>query len=173
MSRQPPPAPPSDSAGPSGSPGGRPAPPQPPISSRGMLIGTLLLGLLLLGFALWADSAGKQAGAAARRVPQIELLEPTDGQVVQGAVALVFHTPSELRRSPDGWESDGLHIHASVDGIELMPGADDIRPLGNNRYRWQLRPLPPGERALRLFWSDRLHREIEAGASPAVRVQAR
>jgi hypothetical protein len=151
----------------------RPSPPPPPMSTRGMVVGTILLGLLLLGFALWANEAGKRAGATAPGIPQIELLAPVDGDVVQGPVLLEFQTDVRLQRGPSGWESGGLHIHAEVDGRELMPGASDIERLDGNRYRWTMRPLEPGTREVRLFWSDRMHRPIPAGASPTVRVQAR
>jgi hypothetical protein len=151
---------------------GRPPPP-PHMSTRGVVIGTILLGVLLLGFAFWANEAGKRAGAEARSVPSIQLLEPGDGQVVGGVVEIVFETAAELRRGPAGWEARGLHIHAALDGMELMPGADDVLRLDGNRYRWLVRPLEPGTRELRLFWSDRHHRAIAEGASRTVRIEAR
>jgi len=147
--------------------------PPPPISTRGMVIGTVILGLLLFGFAVWANEAGKRAGSEARMVPEIVLLAPTDGAIVEGIAEVVFETDADLRRGPAGWEIRGYHIHAAVDGRELMPGADDITRLDGNRYRWAVRPLDPGPRELRLFWSDRQHREIAEGASRTVRVTSR
>jgi hypothetical protein len=149
------------------------APPPPPMSARGVLVGTVVLAALLLGFAWWANEAGLRAGAEARAVPDIVLVEPADGSLVEGSVDLVFETDAELRRGPAGWEVRGHHIHAAVDGVELMPGADDIARLGGNRYTWRVRPLNPGTRELRLFWSDRNHREIADGASRTVRVESR
>jgi hypothetical protein len=150
-----------------------PAPVAPPISSTGMLIGTVILGVLLLLFALWANHAGQRAGAEARGAPGLVLLEPRDGEVVTGPIGLVFETAAELRRGPAGWESGGFHVHAEVDGLEVMPGADDIIRLGDGRFRWVLRPLPPGARELRLFWSDQRHQEVEGSGSPVIRVEAR
>jgi hypothetical protein len=148
-------------------------PPPPPMSARGVFLGTVLLGVLLLGFGWWANAAGTRAGAEVRAVPQIEILDPQHGAVVQGALELVFRTAVELRRGPTGWESRGLHIHAEVDGMELMPGADDIARLDDDRYRWRIRPLNPGVREVRLFWSDHNHREIAEGGSRTVRVESR
>jgi hypothetical protein len=153
----------------------RSAPPQPepPISTRGMLIGTIILGVLLLAFAMWANEAGKRAGAEARAVPEIVWVEPAEGALVEGAAAVVFETAADLRPGPAGWEAAGNHIHASVDGVELMPGAGDISRLDTNRYQWVIRPLAPGFRELQLFWSDRRHRPIEEGASRTVRIESR
>jgi hypothetical protein len=148
-------------------------PPEPPIGTRGVIFGTVLLGVLLLGFALWANEAGKRAGAEAPRVPQIVMLSPSEGDEIDGPVVMVFQTPVVLLRGPAGWEADGLHIHASLDGMELMPGADAIERVDGDTYRWTLGTLPAGTRELRLFWADRRHRELTAGASETVRVRAR
>jgi len=150
-------------------------PAEPPIGTRGVIIGTVLLGVLLLGFAFWANEAGKRAAADAPRIPQITLLTPTDGDVVEGVAALEFHTEAVLRRGPAGWETEGggLHIHAYVDGVEVMPGSDVIERLDVDLYRWTLGTLNPGSRELRLFWADRRHREIPAGRSATVHVEVR
>jgi len=150
-------------------------PAEPPIGTRGVIFGTVLLGVLLLGFALWANEAGKRAAADAPGIPQISLLSPADGEVVEGVAALEFRTEAVLRRGPAGWETEGggLHIHVYIDGTYVMPGADSIELLPDGTYRWTLGALPPGTRELRLFWADRFHRELVAGASHAIRVEAR
>jgi hypothetical protein len=165
-----------DSATPEPGTGNRPAAPPappPPISARGVFIGTVILAALLLGFAWWANQAGLRGAAAARTAPDIVLLAPHDGAVVQGAVDLLFGTDADLRRGPGGWEARGFHIHAEVDGVELMPGPNDVTRLDDNRYSWHIRPLAPGAHAVRLFWSDRDHREVAEGASRTVRVESR
>lgn len=149
-------------------------PPQPPIGTRGVVIGTVVLGVLLLLFAMWAEAAGRRVGAEARRLPQLVLLEPADGAVVGDAVGVVFETDVTLRSGPAGWEAPGgHHIHAAVDGLELMPGPGDITPLDGGRYRWLIRPLSPGTRELRLFWSDRNHREVAEATTPTIRIEVR
>jgi hypothetical protein len=154
-------------------PAGPPA--EPPIGTRGVIFGTVLLGVLLLGFALWANEAGKRAAAEAPRIPAITLLSPDDGDVVEGPVMLEFATETVLRRGPAGWENEGgnLHIHVYIDGTYVMPGAESIELLPDGTYRWTLGVLQPGTRELRLFWADRFHRELVAGASHAIRVEAR
>lgn len=126
--------------------------------------------LALLGFGLWVDREARQISAIEPLPPEIVLLEPTDGGTVSGPVELVFEAEAELRRGPGGWQSGPFHLHAAVDEREIMPGGDDIRRVAGSRYIWTLRPVPPGQRTLRLFWSDHRHSEVAGGGSQAVRV---
>lgn len=135
-----------------------------------MVLGIVVIALFLLGFGLWADRAGQRAAAGAAEPPELSLWQPTDGELVRGAVSLVFSTPAELRYSRAGWGSGGFHVHAEVNGVEVMPGIDDFARLPDNRYRWVIGPLAPGTHELRLFWSDRRHREVEGTGSPTIRV---
>jgi hypothetical protein len=134
-----------------------------------MVFGVIVVVLFLLGFGLWADRAGRAAGEAAA-APGLVLLAPADGEQVRSPVSLVFQTPAELRPSRDGWGSGGYHVHAEVNGVEIMPAMHDISRVADDRYTWALRSLPPGPHELRLFWSDRRHREVASSSSPSVRV---
>jgi hypothetical protein len=149
------------------------APVEPPISTRGIVIGLLIVALLLGGFVVWASTLAVESGRTGGGPPQLILLEPADGSTVAARVALVFEAPVELRRSPAGWESGGFHVHASIDGRELMPGSSDVERLPGNRYRWTLPPLPTGTREVRLFWSDARHREVAEGATPPITFEVR
>jgi hypothetical protein len=156
--------PPSDPAG---------EPITPPISTRGIVIGVVVLAALLVAFALWANAAGQRAAAEAATLPSLQILAPANGDSVDARVELHFQVDADLRRAPEGWSAGRHHLHAAVDGQELMPGAADISILARDRYIWTFPTLPPGERTIRLFWSDARHRPIPAGASPAVRVHVR
>jgi hypothetical protein len=145
----------------------------PPISTRGILLGTVLLGVLFVGFALWANSAAQRAEAAPAGLPELLILEPVDGSALVGRIPLVFQVEADLRRAPAGWSAGRVHLHAAVNGYELMPGAAEIEILDRNRYRWTLPALPSGEHTLQLFWSDALHRPLEDGASAPLRIQVR
>ncbi len=157
------------------------APPQrpgpgsmPPPSVLPTVLGILLVGIVVLAIGFWIDSRRSAAGASgSAAVPPITLIEPTSGAVVESPLPVLFETPVSLRWVAGGWQAGRLHIHAEVSGSELMPGARDIQPLGDNRYRWTLPPLPPGEHTLRLFWSGPDHRPIQEGRSATVEIEVR
>lgn len=156
-------------------PSHRPAPggaPQPAVLPT--VLGILMIGIAVLAIGFWMDArrnaAETSAGAA---LPTITLIEPAPGAVVESPLPVLFEAPVRLRWVAGGWQAGRLHIHAEVSGSELMPGARDIQPLGENRYRWTLPPLPAGEHTLRLFWSGPDHRPIQQGASEAVGILVR
>lgn len=98
--------------------------------------------------------------------PVVELREPQPDGVVAGPVELVFQSSRPLSPQPGGWGADGLHLHASLDGREIMPGTADIRRGDGNLYRWTLPSISPGRHAVSLFWSDASHRPLpETGTS--------
>jgi hypothetical protein len=147
--------------------------PTPPVSTRGIALGVALIALALVAMGLWADRQGRSIAAAERHPPAIELLAPAEGAVLRGVVELRFASPADLRRGPGGWVSGPFHLHAAVDGQEIMPGAADLARTGEGEYRWTLGTLPAGMREIRLFWSDRYHREVEGSGTAPVRVEIR
>ena len=130
----------------------------------GMLGGVMIL--LAIGVLLWGGEPDGGAPAETVSVPAITLIEPAADAIAVGPVPVVFEVPVRLRQGPSGWHAESLHLHARVDGIEVMPAADEIQPLGGNRYRWML-SLPPGRHTLRLSWSDPNHAPLPDGASAA------
>lgn len=57
----------------------------------------------------------------------------------------------------------GTHLHIETDGISLMPGENQLIRLGGNRYVFVFDlPVEAGERSLRVYWSDGMHRTIES-----------
>jgi hypothetical protein len=133
----------------------------------------LVAVLLALAFAL---VGGEEDGAAGTvpPPPRISVVEPREGATVSGPVAVVFDAGEELRPSPAGWTAgDRYHLHAEIDGTELMAAPGEVQPLGGTRYRWVLPALPAGEHRIRLRWSDADHRPLGAEGSPPVRVTTR
>ncbi|HEV2130052.1 MAG TPA: hypothetical protein VGR27_03060 [Longimicrobiaceae bacterium] len=138
------------------------------------MLGILLVGIAVLAIGFWMDVRRAAGGASASAAPPpITLIEPTSGAVVESPLPVLFEAPVRLRWVAGGWQAGQLHIHAEVSGSELMPGARDIQPLGENRYRWTLPPLPPGEHTLRLFWSGPDHGALAEGASRPVTMRVR
>ena len=129
------------------------------------LIGGVMI-LLAVGVLLWGGEPDGGAAAETGTAPPITLIEPAGNVIAAGPVPVVFEVPVRLRQGPSGWHAESLHLHARVDEIEIMPAADEIQPLGGDRYRWML-SLPPGQHTLRLSWSDPNHAPLPDGASAA------
>jgi hypothetical protein len=103
--------------------------------------------------------------------PALRLIAPVDGATLDGELAVVFRSASELRQMPGGWGAESLHLHLELDGVQLMPSTADIQRLAPGEYRWVLPRPAPGEHTLRLFWSDADHTPLTEGASAPVRVR--
>jgi hypothetical protein len=137
-------------------------------------LGTLLI-VVGVGFAMAQMVSGALApdGATpAEGTPQLRIVEPVGGPVEGSPLEIVFESPLALTAGPMGWQAGALHLHAEVNGREVMPGARDIVRLGGDLYRWQMR-VPQGELSMRLFWAGADHRPLEAGASPRVELFVR
>lgn len=115
--------------------------------------------------------AGHSAVSAAEATP-IHILQPSPGSASAERVPLVFATEVPLENSPHGWGARGLHLHASVNGAEIMSGGARIESLGGNRYRWEL-PLVPGTYRVELFWASHGHGRIAHGAATPIDVIVR
>lgn len=147
------------------------SPAQPPPA---LIVAFILGGALILGFGFWSGGRERGSkGAADAAPPGIVLIEPGAGAVHRGAVPLLFETTQSLRLTPAGWGAGDAHLHAMVDGVELMAGRGDLEEVGPRRYQWTLRRLEPGSHEIRLFWSGADHRPLPDGASAAVVVEIR
>lgn len=149
--------------------------PAPPTGGRPnilpVVITFLIGGALILTLGFWAGS--RERGPAKEIVPQLTLIEPTDGAVVGQPLELLFEAPARLGMGPGGWGTRRLHLHALVDGVEIMPAATDIQAVGENRYRWVLSNISPGRHEIRLQWAGLDHRPISEGASETVVIEVR
>jgi hypothetical protein len=143
-------------------------PPEVSDSRTGTIIAFVVGGLFILLLGIWV--ASRQPGAEVATPPALRLLEPVDGAVVTLPLELRFHVDAELGVGRGGWGTGPFHLHADVDGFEIMPAAADLAALGEGEYRWTVRGVEAGQRTLRLTWSDPSHRVLEQGASQPVTI---
>ena len=126
----------------------------------------LLLAAYLLFFGGPADDT---ASAAADAPPALVLVRPTEGDTVE-AVELEIRSGGPLAPQPGGWGSGGFHVHADLDGREIMPGPTDIRRASATTYLWSLPPIPAGTHRISLFWSDPAHRRVTGTETSPIRI---
>ena len=137
------------------------------------LLGFIGGGLLLLALIVAITSLIRGSSSEAQAVPAqpLVLAEPRSGASVQNPVELIFTTPVPLTQTPMGWGAESLHLHAAVNGQDVMPGGPEITSLGGERYRWMLRVPGLGDYTLQLFWSGPDHAPLAEGASDVIRVR--
>ncbi|MDQ3308804.1 MAG: hypothetical protein M3497_01615 [Gemmatimonadota bacterium] len=137
------------------------------------LLGFVGGGLLLLALAVAINSLVRGNSSEAQLSPAqpLVLAEPRNGATVSNPVELLFTTGAALTQTPMGWGAESLHLHAAVNGQDVMPAGPEITSLGSERYRWMLRLPGPGNYTLRLFWSGPDHAPLAEGASEAIRIR--
>ncbi|CAN5856611.1 hypothetical protein BH20GEM3_BH20GEM3_14610 [soil metagenome] len=129
--------------------------------------------MLLLALAVAINSLVRGNSSEAQLSPAqpLVLAEPRNGATVSNPVELLFTTGAALTQTPMGWGAESLHLHAAVNGQDVMPAGPEITSLGSERYRWMLRLPGPGNYTLRLFWSGPDHAPLAEGASEAIRIR--
>lgn len=136
------------------------------------LIGVAGAALIVMAIAVLLFGRSAEApDPESIEVPQLTLFEPLDGADVDGPLSLVFAPGARISPGPTGWEVGPLHLHALLNGQELMPGRTDIRMLDDGRYRWDLPRLEAGEYEIRIVWALDDHGSIERGAADPVTVR--
>lgn len=133
------------------------------------IVVVFLVGAILLVIGL-ITGRGSPSAPPASPPDTLTIVTPTDSAAVPAPLAITFATRAPLRVGPMGWQAAGYHLHALVDGKQVMPGAMDIRALGQDQYRWTLKDVPAGDHTLRLVWARPDHRSIPEGASPEISV---
>ena len=136
------------------------------------LLGSIAAAMLLL--AVVAGIGSLIGGEPEAQVPvsfPLKLESPANGAAVGNPVEMVFATEAPLTQTPMGWGTGEMHLHAAVNGQDVMPAGPEITQTGSGRYRWRLRLSDPGEYTLRLFWSGPDHAPIAEGASAPVSVR--
>lgn len=131
------------------------------------LIGGLGILMVAAGVIVGMVQALRVGPVPVGGAPPLAILAPAPGDTVEAPVGLQFSAGSRLVLGPTGWTSDDLHLHAYIDGREVMPAAADITPLDDGTFRWSL-PVTAGERRIQLRWAAMDHGTIEQGASAAV-----
>jgi hypothetical protein len=129
-----------------------------------VIIGIALTAALLAGLA-WLSR--ERRAAEAGRAPQLAIVAPRRGDTIPTPAAVTFTSARPIELQPTGWGYDNLHLHADVNGVEIMPAAADITPQ-DSTYVWTFPDVRPGQFAVRLGWADEQHRPITAGASNIV-----
>ncbi len=133
----------------------------------------LVVGGLLLAVGLWTGGHDQGNAPAPAQPAALTIVEPADSAQVTAPLEITFATTAPLRLTPMGWQAGQLHLHAVIDGAEVMPGALDIRALGEGRFRWRLKSVAAGSHDIRLVWARADHRAIPEGASQDVAVEVR
>lgn len=108
----------------------------------------------------------------ASNVPGIVVVAPQNGDTVGAPLAVRFRAGDRLALGPMGWASADLHLHAYVDGTEIMPAAADIVPQDDGSFVWRI-PVTPGTRTFEMGWAGMQHGAIPDGASEPVTVHIR
>jgi hypothetical protein len=130
------------------------------------VLGFVVAGVLLLVIGFW--TAQRQQNPPADAVPVVTLLSPASDTTVGGALTVHFKTSAPLRLGPAGWAAGRYHLHALLDGVELMPGATDIRQVEGGGYTWAVTPVRPG--VFQLLWARPDHTRVSQSASRQIRL---
>ncbi|MDE1011180.1 MAG: hypothetical protein OSB38_36515 [Paraburkholderia fungorum] len=113
-----------------------------------------------------------RAPAVQAKVPPLRILFPKSGDRVGTSLAVVFETPGDMSRMTMSAAAPDTHLHLEVDGVILMPTESQLIRLGGKRYLFVFDlPVEPGERTIRVYWSDAEHRTIESSVQ-SVKVMA-
>ena len=130
---------------------------------RPVIIGITITILMLAGLAYIAN----QRRNVSTSPPALTIMAPTGGASVDSPLVVHFNSAEPLLLHPTGWGARDLHLHARINGIELMPSAADIEQRDTG-YLWTMPAVGPGPTTLRLGWADAQHRELRTGASDTV-----
>ena len=132
------------------------------------IAGFLIAGALLLAISFFAD---RHPRSRTPELPSIRILAPRSGEDVINPVTVRFTTPAPLRLSTNGWTAGDLHLHAMIDGVELMSSAVAIQ-MQRDTFTWQLPPLETGAHRIYLTWAARQHANL-AGTTDTITVTVR
>jgi hypothetical protein len=130
-------------------------------------IAATMLFLLLLGY-LVQRRAREEA-----TVPSLTVLAPSEQAFVDSPLVVRFRSTRPLGLTSAGWGTGQLHLHAWVNGVQIMPAAADIRSDQTGAYEWVVNQATRGRTQLWLGWADAAHRAITAGSSPSTSVTIR
>ncbi len=128
-----------------------------------------VVGTILLIIGLWTGGGGHSARPVARP-DSLVIVSPTDSATVPAPLAITFATRARLRSGPMGWQASAYHLHALLDGQDVMPGVQDVRAAGTGQFRWTMKNVPAGAHTIRLVWARPDHRSIPEGASQEISV---
>jgi hypothetical protein len=132
------------------------------------IIVLLVVGAVLLVIGLWTGGGGGPKARPAAHPDTLVIVAPSDSATVSAPLTVTFATRARLRAGPMGWQAGTYHLHALLDGADIMPGTLDVQPAGSGQFRWTLKNVAAGEHTLRLVWARPDHRSIPQGASQEI-----
>lgn len=135
-----------------------------------IVVGMVLTGLLLATLAYLANARNE---VESRAIPQLSITAPLSGAVIDSPLVIRFTSTEPIHLQPTGWGHRRLHLHAWVNGVEIMPAAADITVPEPGSYSWTLGATAPGVVRMYVGWADMSHRPITPGSSDTVNVQIR
>ena len=127
-----------------------------------------VVGAILLVIGLWAGGGGGSKARPAAGPDTLVIVAPSDSATVSAPLTVTFSTRAALHAGPMGWQAGTFHLHALVDGVDVMPGTLDVQLAGTGQFRWTLKNVAPGPHTLRLVWARQDHRSIPEGASQEI-----
>jgi hypothetical protein len=142
--------------------------PAPRRSVAPVVFGIVLTCMFLaaIGYA-----ASKRRAAEADTVPQLALIAPSDGDVVDAILIVRFTASQPITLRSSGWGYGRFHLHGWINGTAYMPGAADVREAGPNRYEWRLNTTFRGAGQLYLGWADQAHRQWPGGSTAPISIR--
>jgi hypothetical protein len=131
-----------------------------------VVLGFVFAGVLLLVIGFW--TAQRQKNQPIDVPPTARLIVPAGDTTVGTRLTVTFETSVPLRLGAAGWAAGRYHLHALLDSVELMPGANDIRQLPTGSYSWTVSGVRPGR--FQLVWARPDHTRLDQGASQRIRL---
>jgi hypothetical protein len=128
-------------------------------------IGLTCAFLLLIGYA-----ASKRRAMEPVALPQLKIVAPAAGDVVDSPLVVRFTSPHALALQPSGWGYEGFHLHAWINGVQHMPAAADIRQVDGETYDWVLASVRNGGATISLGWADQAHRDRRQSSSDTISI---
>jgi hypothetical protein len=135
---------------------------------------------VIIGIALTCVLLGALGYLANRRSkvqneppPSLGITSPAPGMATDSPLVIRFTSSHPLDLRASGWGHDNFHVHAVVNGTEVMPAAADIVRADSQHYEWTIAGIPRGSATYYLAWADQAHRPLRQGATDTVRFTIR
>jgi hypothetical protein len=126
----------------------------------------MIAGAVLMGLSFFAQA---ERNAPAITAPPRRIL--TDSAATANPVRLRFVTPASLELTQMGWMAGDLHLHAGIDGLEIMAGVEDLAHVAADTFVWRLPDPSVGDHVVKLYWADLSHRPVGDSVSSTIRVR--
>ena len=134
-----------------------------------VITGIGLTCLLLAALGYLANQRGKASRAGP---PALGIVAPSEGMAIDSPLVIRFTSANPLDLRDSGWGHDKFHLHAVVNGVEIMPAARDIVRADSSHYQWTIGGAR-GAATFHLGWADQAHRPLRQGATDTVTVTIR